>query len=82
MKYFINNLCKYYICIINIFISIKLISFILNETLFVDYYEQVNGTVNNISQKHNSITLKKLQKVSLEKDELFQTAKVNAQEAR
>lgn len=50
--------------------------------LFVDYYELVNGTVNNIPQKHNSITLEKLQKVSLEKDELFQTAKVNAREAR
>ncbi|XP_027837338.1 MICOS complex subunit Mic60-like isoform X1 [Aphis gossypii] len=47
-----------------------------------NYYELVNGTVNNIPQKNNSITLKKLQKVSLEKDELFQTAKVNAQEAR
>lgn len=47
-----------------------------------NYYELVNGTVNNIPQKHNSITLEKLQKVSLEKDELFQTAKVNAQEAR
>lgn len=83
MKHFIDNLCKYYICIIIIFfISIKLISCILYETLFVDYYELVNGTVNNIPQKHNSITLKKLQKISLEKDELFQTAKVNAQEAR
>ncbi|XP_022162835.1 MICOS complex subunit Mic60-like isoform X2 [Myzus persicae] len=47
-----------------------------------NYYELVNGTVNDVSHKHNSGFLKKLQKVSLEKDELFQTAKVNAQEAR
>ncbi|XP_003240956.1 MICOS complex subunit Mic60 isoform X1 [Acyrthosiphon pisum] len=47
-----------------------------------NYYELVNGTVNDVSHKHSSSFLKKLQKVSLEKDELFQTAKVNAQEAR
>ncbi|XP_060833624.1 MICOS complex subunit Mic60-like isoform X2 [Rhopalosiphum padi] len=46
------------------------------------YYELANGTVNNVSHKHNTIILKKLQKASLEKDELFQTARVNAHEAR
>ncbi|XP_025194019.1 MICOS complex subunit Mic60-like [Melanaphis sacchari] len=49
---------------------------------FKNYYELVNGIVNNVSNKHNTIILKKLQNVSLEKDELCQTAKVNAQEAR
>ncbi|CAI6363574.1 unnamed protein product [Macrosiphum euphorbiae] len=47
-----------------------------------NYYELVNETVNDVSHKHNSSFLKKLHKVSLEKDELFQAAKVNAQEAR
>jgi len=75
--HFINNiLCYYY------FITINPISLILCETLFVDYYEVVNGIVNDVSHKHNTSFLKKLQKVSMEKDELFQTAKVNAQEAR
>jgi len=73
---------QYFVCIIVIFISINLISFILYETLFVGYYELANGTVNNVSHKHNTIILKKLQKASLEKDELFQTARVNAHEAR
>lgn len=47
-----------------------------------NYYELVNETVNDVTHRHNTSLLKKLKKVSLEKDELFQTAKVNAQEAR
>lgn len=55
---------------------------IFDEILFVEYYELVNETVNDVSHKHNTGFLKKLQKINLEKDELFQTAKLNAQEAR
>jgi len=64
------------------FITINLTSIIFDETLFVEYYELVNETINDVSHKHNTNFLKKLHKVNLEKDELFQTAKVNAQEAR
>jgi len=71
-----------YILYYYFFITINLISLIFYETLFVEYYELVNETVNDVSHKHNTSFLKKLQKVSLEKNELFQTAKVNAQEAR
>lgn len=76
MQIILYILCYYF------FITINLISLIFYETLFVDYYEVVNGIVNDVSHKHNTSILKKLQKVSMEKDELFQTAKVNAQEAR
>jgi len=55
---------------------------VINNLLFVDYYELVNGIVNNVSHKSNANSLAKLKKVSKEKDEFFETAKVNAREAR
>ncbi|XP_015379775.1 PREDICTED: MICOS complex subunit Mic60-like isoform X2 [Diuraphis noxia] len=62
----------------------KEVSNLYSEALDVlkKYYELVNETVNDVPHKHNTSFLKKLQKVNLEKDELIQTAKVNAQEAR
>lgn len=54
---------------------------ILNKILFLGYYELVNGTVNNVSYKSNYDSLAQLKKVGREKEELFQTAKVNGQEA-
>lgn len=53
-----------------------------HDIFFLDYYELVNKTVNDISHKSNSNFLEKLKNISTEKDELFQTAKINAQEAR
>lgn len=56
--------------------------FIFCEILFLDYYKLVNETVNNISHKSNANSLSKLKNISTEKDELVQTAKLNAREAR
>lgn len=50
--------------------------------MFLDYYNLVNETINDVSHKSNTNSLSKLKKISIEKDELFQAAKVNAQEAR
>jgi hypothetical protein len=49
--------------------------------LSLDYYELVNGTINNVSHKPNADYLSKLKNLSVEKDELFKKAKSNAQEA-
>lgn len=76
-------------CYLSIINNIKL--FILTDILicfhiyfyfFLGYYELVNKTVNDISHKSNNHYLAKLKNTSLEKDELLQTAKVNAREAR
>lgn len=50
--------------------------------LFLDYYELVNGTINDVSHKPNANYLSKLKNISLEKDVFFQRAKSYAQEAR
>lgn len=55
---------------------------VINDLLFVDYYELVNEIINNVSHKSNANSLAKLKKISKEKDEFFEAAKVNAQEAR
>lgn len=49
---------------------------------YLDYYELVNGTINDVSHKPNANYLSKLKNISEEKDELYQRAKSNAQEAR
>lgn len=50
--------------------------------IHLDYYEIFNGTANENLYKSNSSTLEKLKKIGMEKDELFQEAKINSLKAR